>query len=370
MTEHHSIVIIGAGLSGLYAAWLLQNQQKDVIVLEARERSGGRILSPDIASGNNEVESGSVDMGPAWVWPQLQPRLQQLVTAFDIKLFEQFTQGEMLYERNAQNIERYGGQSSHSHSYRISGGSHALTRALENRLTNSTIHLNTQVISIDLENLSISAVRNEQPCVYMADKIVLAIPLRLAAQTISFEPALDMALIERWNNTPTWMAGHCKMLFIYEKPFWREQNLSGEVFSQQGPLAEIYDGSPADESLYALTAFVGLSAQQRNQLKAEELESLCMAQLERLFGKESLNIKSIHIRDWSREKFTTTESDLAGRAQHPEYPESAPRELCNGKLIIAGTESAREHGGYLEGALESGEEVMSILGYQEAPKAL
>ena len=365
MSEFHSVIVIGAGLSGLYAACRLQNQGKDVVLLEARERCGGRILSPAINANSNSETSACVDMGPAWVWPQLQPRLQQLVTDLELQLFKQFTGGEMLYERNAQNIERYGGQSSHSHSYRISGGSHALTQALQNRINKSFISLNTQVLTINHENLAISAIRNGQSCHYTADKIILALPLRLAAQTISFEPALDSDVMALWNNTPTWMAGHCKIVFTYEKPFWREQKLSGEVFSQLGPLSEIYDGSPVDESFYALTAFVGLSAPQRKQLTPEQLESSCLAQLERLFGEQSKNVKGIQIKDWSCDSLTTTELDLSGVARHPEYPGNAPRELWDGKLMIAGTESAREHGGYLEGALESVDELMLILEYKK-----
>lgn len=45
MTEHHSVIIIGAGLSGLCTAWKLHQQQQDVLLFEARERTCGRILS-------------------------------------------------------------------------------------------------------------------------------------------------------------------------------------------------------------------------------------------------------------------------------------------------------------------------------------
>lgn len=63
------IAIIGAGLSGLYAAYLLEQAKiTDYIVLEARDRLGGRVYS----------EQG-FDLGATWIWPELNPELMQLV---------------------------------------------------------------------------------------------------------------------------------------------------------------------------------------------------------------------------------------------------------------------------------------------------
>lgn len=357
MSKHHSVIIIGAGLSGLYAAWRLQQQQQDVVLLEARERTGGRIFSPCI---NDQPDSG-IDLGPAWVWPQLQPRLQQLIAELDVELFKQFTNGEMLYELDAQKIERYGGQSSHDQSYRIAGGSRALVDALQSKLLASSIHLNTQVKSIDQKALTVEVFYNDKTSVYSADKIILALPPRIAYQTIEFNPPLDDDILQAWKSIPTWMSVHSKIVFIYDKAFWREQNLSGEVFSRQGPLSEIYDGSPANEAFYALVAFVGLDAIQRNQIQAEQLIELCLVQLQRLFGDASQNVQDIQIKDWSTDEFTTTNIDLNSTAHHPQYPDTISRSFCNNQIILAGSESAREHGGYLEGALESADDALSIL---------
>lgn len=357
MSEHHSVIIIGAGLSGLYTAWRLQQKKQDVVLLEARERTGGRILSSCI----DDQGDACVDLGPAWLWPQLQPRLQQLITEFDVKLFKQFTSGEILYEQNASIIERHSGPSSHNQSYRVAGGSRAITDALQARLPTSSIHLNTQVTSINQLPMTIQAMRNGEPYEYSADKVILALPPRISGQSIEFTPPLDDELLQLWKSTPTWMAGHCKMVFVYDRAFWREQNLSGEVFSRHGPLTEIYDGSPANEAYYALTAFVGLTAQNRQQVQQEQLIESCLAQLHRLFGETSRNVKDIQIKDWSTDRFTTTDIDLNSMAHHPQYPDSAERSFWNNQIILAGTETAREHGGYLEGALESADEALSIL---------
>ena len=42
-----SVVIVGGGLSGFYAAFCLQQAGIDFQLLEARERFGGRILTVD-----------------------------------------------------------------------------------------------------------------------------------------------------------------------------------------------------------------------------------------------------------------------------------------------------------------------------------
>lgn len=361
MSEHHSVIIIGAGLSGLYAAWQLHQQQQDVIVLEARNRCGGRILSHGLEAEGDTESSHGCDLGPAWVWPQFQPRLASLLKHLNITLFKQYTQGDILYEGGPNAIERYSDQSAHNQSYRIRGGADKLIEALQANLPKEILHLNTRVQTLQQQPLSIETLRDGKVYNYSADNIILALPPRVALQTIEFNPALADVVTHYWQTVPTWMAGHCKIIFMYKKPFWRQQNLSGEVFSRQGPLTEIYDGSPDDESYYALTSFVGITPEQRSQITTAQLTEQCQLQLQRLFGDDALNVTTIKVQDWSQEEYTTTPADLTSPAHHPEYSESLPRHLWNKKLLLAGTEVAREHGGYLEGALVSADEALTNL---------
>eukprot|EP00877_Chromochloris_zofingiensis_P015153 jgi/Chrzof1/9892/Cz04g19260.t1 len=65
--SHHTVVIVGAGLSGLYAAQVLQRHVPDVLVVEAQDRVGGRIqqvhglgpwpieAGPEFIHGNNST---------------------------------------------------------------------------------------------------------------------------------------------------------------------------------------------------------------------------------------------------------------------------------------------------------------------------
>ena len=174
-------------------------------------------------------------------------------------------------------------------------------------------------------------------------------------------PVPDEEIQQVWRDTPTWMASHCKIVYLYRQPFWREQGLSGEVFSRRGPLSEIYDGSPADESFYALTSFAGLNARQRQQLTEPVFHDACMDQLQHLFGPQSLEVFQVMTADWSKEPFTATAHDLDGMAHHPQYPDTVPRHLWDQCLLLAGTEIAREQGGYLEGALETADESIAFI---------
>ena len=77
------IVIVGGGLSGLYAANLLQQRGfRDYVLLEAREVLGGRIVSVPASVPGSVLDATAeaanrVDLGPSWFWPGYQRPLDQ-----------------------------------------------------------------------------------------------------------------------------------------------------------------------------------------------------------------------------------------------------------------------------------------------------
>src|SRR5215475_4577652 len=61
MTEliDHDIIVIGAGVAGLTAAVRLAKAGRSVLILEGRERIGGRILTQRTSAGGFPIELGA-----------------------------------------------------------------------------------------------------------------------------------------------------------------------------------------------------------------------------------------------------------------------------------------------------------------------
>ncbi|ATY64338.1 flavin-containing amine [Cordyceps militaris] len=80
------VVIIGAGFSGLQAAYSAKASGLSVAVVEARDRVGGKSFTIPLANGR-----GTADLGAAWVNQHLQPRVWSLIERFGLagKVVEQ-----------------------------------------------------------------------------------------------------------------------------------------------------------------------------------------------------------------------------------------------------------------------------------------
>jgi monoamine oxidase len=85
------VIVIGAGLAGLAAASDLAHAGHSVVVLEARDRVGGRTLNHPV--GHGEV----VEVGGQWVGPG-QDRIMARAKAHGIKTFKTYTKGNQVFD--------------------------------------------------------------------------------------------------------------------------------------------------------------------------------------------------------------------------------------------------------------------------------
>ena len=350
------IAIVGGGLSGLYAGYLLEQQGiKDYVLLEAREVPGGRIAStPPQATENDRF-----DLGPAWFWPTLQPQLDQLVRDLALERFEQFERGDMLVEQSPTAApKRMPGYLTSPTSMRLQGGMGALVEALYQRLDPACVRTGLEVQSIRLAENTVAldcvpASDVTESTRWEVEHALLAIPPRLLASNIGFYPPLPSALAAAWRATDTWMAPHGKYIAVYDKPFWRQQGLSGEARSARGPLTEIHDASIPGGSA-ALFGFFGVPAQVRSRVPTADLAAHCRAQVARLFGAQAANPQQEFIRDWAREPYTSTAEDLQQGGHHAQAPPSGPETgPWHGRISGIASEWSAQFPGYLAGAIDA-----------------
>ena len=357
--QRYKIVIIGGGLSGLYAASFLQKQSKEFILLEARSRLGGRILCP-------EYHGYFPDMGPSWFWPAINPKVNALVNTLDLERFPQFESGLGRLQGRTGEVETIGGYPMDPPGFRLKGGMNAIIEKLAAQIPREKIRLNHPVCELERRDkgIRITVGQLDEPpqCVVEAEQVILALPPRLAAGSMLFTPDLSHGLTQAMLKAGTWMAGQAKFFALYDHAPWRDSGFSGQGFSMCGPVGEFHDGSSDGQGPYGLTGFLSIPALRRRD--EEFMVSSIVNQLGRVFGPQAQSPLKVYYKDWAREVFSATDYDKRSAHAHPEfYPPSGEYSIWEKRLHFAGTETAEEMGGYLEGALVSGARAaMAVVG--------
>ncbi len=346
-------LIIGAGISGLAAGLHLQAAGRDFLIVDPRERVGGR------AHGVALQGDGGVDLGPSWVWPGFQPRVRGLIDALELRHFEQFETGEILYDAK-DGVQRLRHPLRYGDTRRIAGGPAALAQGMADQFDPERLSLQTEVTGLDFTGTPTATLRDGRTLT--AKQIIAAVPPRLLSRW-AITPELPTELKAGLTRWPTWMAAHAKFVARYDTPFWREAGLSGTAISQRGPLMEVVDHSDQDADIPALFGFVGWPYQQRKLRGEEGLIGDALGQLARLFGEAALNPVATHLKDWAADPFTAGPGDASPPDGHPPYGENALQQLWfDDQLAIAGAEADTQHGGLIEGALAAADAAVQRLG--------
>ena len=436
------VVIIGAGISGLVAARRLrQSGTRNVIVLEASDRVGGRTLNLDVAPGI--IAEG----GGQWVGPG-QDHVLGLIDELGLSTFKTHIEGRHIYHHKGRHktykgstpplspqaiadylqlrwrLERMArtvpadapwtapkamawdaitfgqwldaksrvaeakwlftaafttvnGEDPHctsllrvlhtirtcggvehminvtggSQESRITGGSQQICLTMAADLGDQVV-LNAPVTDIiqDDGGVLVRATRLEIRC-----KRVIVAMAPGDAERIRFAPELPTrraAMQRRWHN-----GTESKLMAVYDRPFWRDQGLSGQALTDLTHAGYVIDNSPPDGRMGILLTFMGTTGSGWGANCSDAVlddpaarADAVLKDFTTLFGPKAANPVQFLDKDWVREPWIQGCVSTRSPGLITSYGD-ATREAV-GRIHWAGTEAATTaYDGYMEGAV-------------------
>lgn len=345
------ILIIGGGLTGLMLNHLLLKKSFTTTLIEGRERLGGRIFTTPSDANNPPIEMGATWWGPKHI------RLKSLLESLDIPSFPQFLGETAIYEPiSTSPFQRVTLPKEDQPSFRIGGGTSAIIAALSAALPAGQVHLGKKVTGIFETD---EGVRVECPDGdYHSRLVVSTLPPYLLKSTVKIEPQPPVELADLMGQTHTWMGESIKFALVYDHPFWRKAHTSGTVFSNVGPVTELYDHSNYEDDRYALKGFMSPGFY---TLSETQRRTRILKQLHSYYGDIVDSYLTYREKAWARESYTFAPYNKPVFPHQNNGNALYQRAWLNGKLLIAGSETAGSYPGYMEGAVQSAEWVIKYI---------
>lgn len=340
------ILIIGAGLTGLSIAYYLKDAGKNVCIVESQDRLGGRIQSEDFESNK------PLEMGATWFGAQHQSLLS-LMQELGVEFFPQEFGTTAIYDAISTSppfLTKLPPNSTPT--YRIKGGSMKLITELAQHIQTEKILLNTKIDKLVFTEDKAQAFA--EAIIINAKTIITTLPPNLLVNTINFIPALPEMFTQLAKSTHTWMSESIKFALRFNEAFWRSDKLSGTVYSNVGPIPELYDHSNFEDNAHALMGFFNGAY---HSIQKEERLKMILDQLAKYFGNKITEYSSYHEKVWSKDSniHYPYQSHVIPHQNngHPAYQAS----LYEGQLLVSGTETSPKHPGYMEGAVFTAQKV-------------
>lgn len=336
------------------AARRLREAGRSVIILEARDRPGGRLLSLPTDAAHKTDLAHRIDLGATWFWPN-EPRVNQVVADLQVETHTQWLAGDAVYQ-STDSVERLEGNPLDVPSGRFTRGADSLTNALAAGLDSETVRLGEPILAIEERPLSLLVTTSHAE--FRARHVVLALPPALAVARIKLatlaERVASLAAI-----TPVWMGATTKAVAVYDKPFWRERGLSGSAVSHRGPIRELHDMSGPEGAPAALFGFApgGSPSTPSDALDSQTV----VDQLVELFGPDAASPTNIVVKDWRQERWTSPEGAEQLNAYQTYGHRLFSQPAMEGRLHWSSTETSTEFPGHIEGALAAADRASAAI---------
>lgn len=411
IVSRHDVIVVGAGFSGLAAATALIEAGRDVVLLEARDRVGGRVESERLSDGTR------IDSGGQFLCRDMA-RLNELAAAHGRSLTWAHVEGDEIFQPPIP-LER---------GYAIWAGVEALRAEIkamdasdpalsglttrqwverradldpdvaaaflglveglwcrspddvsfawlastDARITNEysemeaflgdTMHALADDLAAGLgERLKLSTPVNriawsaQEATVeaagrtYAARRVIVCVP-PVMARRIAYDPPVPDVVREAF---AAWGPGEVVKVFIrYATPFWRGRGLSGTVmWSAPHRLYACDAGRPG---LSGLVMFMGgPHARDWHGKPENELTAFVRDRLVEALGAEAGDILEVSIRDWTDDEWSG--GAYSDNVVDPEARDAeTPLRVGFGPVRFASSELSPSYPGYIEGAIAMG----------------
>lgn len=409
-TEDIDVLVVGAGFSGLAAAQALTEAGKRVLVLEARDRVGGRVEPADFADGRRNDTGGQFisedmpavmelasrygrqlvsvpDEGRLVLRPALPPReafrfhegveaLRGRANAIDPRDpdiagltvsdwlarqpgdddakagFQAMIQG--LWCRAADELplwyyidnDRRLETTVSELQYYLEGSTHSLAEAMAAEIHDRLL-LSTPVEAITVAADGVSVEAGGKT--FRAAQVLLAVP-PVTVRRIPVTPPLPSALAAALD---VWASGMViKICFRYERRFWRDNDLSGMVMWRDVKGLFACDISSGDTAL--LVVFIGgpLAAEWGGNGEAAVLENV-LPRLAEALGPEAAEPVETIFRNWTDDQWSGGGYSDVILDMSAHNAEDVLRAGA-GRIHFASSELSPFFPGYIEGAITAG----------------
>lgn len=228
----------------------------------------------------------------------------------------------------------------------IPGGTQQIAKAMAAEL-GSRVVLDARVRGIDRHGTGVTITFDGGQI--EARRVVVAIP-PAHRPSIAYTPPLPAGYAELAQH---WPQGRLSKAYAaYPTPFWRAKGLSGQALSDQGPVFITFDLSPSASGPGVLMGFV--DARAFDSLPGEQRRRDALHCFATLFGDEALAPIDYADHRWGAEEFAPGGPTAAVPPGSWTRYGRWLREPV-GPIHWAGTETADEWTGFLDGAVRSGQ---------------
>lgn len=242
-------------------------------------------------------------------------------------------------------IETHGGNQDRS----VVGGAQGLSEGMARGLSDLRLSSPVRGVTQDPEGVTVHTADGD----LRARRLVMAIPLPLVGG-IPFDPPLPA---ERLALQEKARMGHTvKIQVLYRQAFWRDGGFTGEAVCTQGPIDVVFDGGVAQGHPALLVFVTGRPARGWSDQDPQRRRQVILEALQRWFGPQAADPVLFHETDWSGQPYSGgAPVVLFGQGALSVHGRALRAPV--GRIHWAGTETALECTGFMEGALESGERV-------------